>query len=126
MIGGRSDLRFCWGISQFAYSRAPQKKRDYVCRLYQRGDGLVVRLFLKNVNAYAGFIESAGDQIKDVFVNDYGKCNHCRETCKDRKTYGIDGKEYNKCGGVTFEFYDPEPCFVPRYLDLIRLSAKSG
>lgn len=124
--GGAPTSGFCWGISQFAYSRAPEKKKDYVCRLYQRGNGLVVRLYLQNVNAYSGYIESAGDHIRDAFVNDFGKCGYCKERCRHRKSYAIDGKEYDKCDGMTFEFYDPEPAFVPRYLDLIRLSAKSG
>jgi hypothetical protein len=109
----------------FAYSKAPEKKKDYICRLYQRGDNLVVRLYLKNVTSYATIIEKAPGYIQEAFINEFGSCNHCKENCKHRKTYQISGKEYSKCDGCTFEFYYLGVDSIPYYMDLLRLSNKS-
>jgi hypothetical protein len=87
--------------------------------------GGAVRLYLNHINAYSGYIENAQDHIRDVFVNDSGKCRHCKETCKSRKTYQINGCEYQKCDGEVFEFYNLDMDSIPFYIELIGLSAKA-
>lgn len=123
--GSGATSGFCWGYGQFAYSRKPEKKKDYVCRLYIREDYLVVRLFLKNVDAYSDFIENSEPYIQDAFINDFGKCNGCKQTCGHRKTYIINRKTYNKCDGMTFEFYNLDIESIPNYIQLLTLSARA-
>ncbi len=123
--GDRPGNGFLWGTSQFAYTRTGARNKDVVSRVYQRSHGNVVRLFLRNPDACSDYIESLPAAVKDVFTNDFGKCNHCKDVCRHRKTYALHGIEYEKCDGITFEFRDPEVEHIPYYIQLLRLSVAS-
>lgn len=125
-FGDRALSGLCWGDSQFAYSPRPESKKDYVARLYQKGDSLIVRLFLKHIDRYTEFIEKSPDYIKTSFVDSHGKCTGCKSSCKTRKTYTIYGKEYSKCQGEVFYFRALQPAAVEQYMDLLILSKSKG
>lgn len=67
-------------------------------------------------------IENSPSFIKDSFTNDFGNCNFYHDNCRHRKTYVIDNKEYNKCDGIIYEFFNLEDIAIPYYLELIKNS----
>lgn len=110
---------FCWGRNMVIYRKAGVKSKNVYARIYIRDDSICLRLFFNNVTAHGGFIEKSPDYIKSVFVGEYGNCKHCKgDNCKFRKDYEIGGTKYEKCNGLTFEFYEPTSEKLAAYLAL--------
>lgn len=112
---------FCWGKYMIIYRKANVKSKNVYARIYIRDDGICLRLFFNNLSKHSDYIENAPDFIKNVFVGDYGNCKHCKgDNCKFRKDYKINGFDYEKCNGFTFEFYEPTTEKLPEYIALFK------
>jgi len=114
---------FCWGKYMIIYRKASVKNKNVLARIYIRDEGLVLRLYLNNIDKHRAYIENAPDYIKSPFLDDHGVCKHCKNekgaSCKFRKTYTIDGRYIEKCNGVTFEFHNPNCEKLSGYVDLL-------
>lgn len=112
---------FCWGSHMLIFRKANVKSKNVVARIYIREKSLVLRLFFNNVTKHAAFVSATPEYIKNVFIGNYGTCKHCKgDSCKFRKDYEIDGVQYEKCNGTTFEFYEPTVERLPDYIALFR------
>lgn len=111
---------FCWGKYMLIFRKASVKSKNVVARIYIRDNSIVLRLFLNNVSKHSEYLSTTPHYIKNVFVRDHGKCTHCRDNCRFRKEYEVDGLKYEKCSGVTFEFYDPTDEKLNDFLNLFR------
>ncbi|MFQ8705370.1 MAG: hypothetical protein ACLR9T_04845 [Thomasclavelia sp.] len=112
---------YCWGKYMLIFRKANVKSKNVFARIYIREDSIVLRLFFNDVTKHASYIGKAPRIIKEVFINDYGTCKHCKgDNCKFRKDYEIDGIKYEKCNGTTFEFYDPQIENIPDYISLFK------
>lgn len=112
---------YCWGKYMLIFKKANVKSKNVFARIYIQEDSIVLRLFFNNVTKHASYISQAPDMIKRVFVNDYGRCKHCKgDNCRFRKDYEIDGIKFEKCNGTTFEFYDPLIENIPAYISLFK------
>ena len=59
--------------------------------------------------------------LKNRWAKYYGKCKHCKgDDCRFKKSYEIDGVNYEKCNGATFEFHNPTVDNLDDYLNLFR------
>lgn len=121
-FGGKIGSGYCWGRYMLIYTKTGAKSRNVFARIYIRERGIVLRLFLNDVDCHRAFIEQSPAYIKDVFTGDHGKCSHCHNDkggkCRFRKTYTIDGRLIEKCNGYTFEFNAPTLENLPGYLAL--------
>lgn len=118
-FGDKISDGFCWGKYMLIFKKANSKSKNVVARIYIREDSIVLRLFLNNVSKHSKYISSSPDFIKSVFTGDFGNCKHCRgEACKFKKEYNIDGIKYEKCNGLTFEFFEPTEEKLPEYIKL--------
>lgn len=112
---------YCWGSHMLIFRKANVKSKNVVARIYIREKSLVLRLFFNNVTKHAAFVSAAPEYIKNVFTGNYGTCKHCKgDDCKFRKGYEIDGVQYEKCNGTTFEFHEPTVERLPDYIALFR------
>lgn len=76
-------------------------------------------MFLNNVTKHGDFIRQAPDAIKTVFIGEQANCGHCSgENCRFQKKYVIDGVEFVKCNGSTFQFRNPTLEQLPDYIRL--------
>lgn len=101
------------------FTRENVKGKKVYARIYIRDDSISMRYFFSNVTKHGDYIDKAIDYIKEPFINEHGKCNHCRgEVCKFRKCYNIGGTDYEKCNGVTFEFFKPNVDKLEEYIKL--------
>ncbi len=123
-FGGKIGDGFCWGKYMIIYTKRRVKNNPVLARIYIREDRIVLRLYFNKIDEHRGYLEKSPGHIKDVFIGEYGRCNHCHNekdgACKFRKTYVIDGVFIEKCNGMTFEFWDPNVVKLPDYMDLIR------
>jgi len=111
----------CWGKYMIIYTKANVKSKQVVARIYIREDGIVLRLFLNKVSKHSEYISKTPGYIKDVFIGPYGDCQHCKgDYCKFRKDYTINGVNYEKCNGRTFEFYQPDMSRLKEYIGLFQ------
>lgn len=111
----------CWGRYMLIYRRSNVKSKTVYARIYIRDDGICLRLFLSSVTKHAEYIDNTPDFIKTVFTGEWGKCKHCRgDNCRFRKDYEINGVKYEKCNGLTFEFFRPTLEQLPEYIGLFR------
>ncbi len=116
-----------WGNYTIAYLKPNVKAKNYISKIFFDGKTVAFRLYFKDIDRHAGYIESAPDFIKDSFINDEGKCKHCQasedgnldDVCRHRKIYTIDGKTYEKCDGEVFYFHDLQAENVTDYISLI-------
>lgn len=104
---------YCWGKYMLIFKKANVKSKNVFAGIYIREDSIVLRLFFNNVTKHASYISQAPDMIKRVFVNDYGRCKHCKD-------YEIDGIKFEKCNGTTFEFYNPLIENIPAYISIFK------
>ena len=113
---------FCWGQYMVIYTKTGVKSKKVYARIYLRDESIVLRLFFNKIDSHHEFIENASEYIKEVFVGDYGNCEHCHNekngVCKFRKIYTIDNRVIEKCNGKTFEFYNPSIEKIPEYIDI--------
>lgn len=114
---------FCWGKYMLIYSKTGVKTKKVVSRIYIRDQSIVLRLFLNNIDAHRNYIETAPDYIQEPFLNDFGRCNYCKNDkeskCRFRKSYTLKGELVDKCNGITFEFWNTEVRKIPEYLKLL-------
>ena len=109
----------CWGRNMLIYRKIGVKSSSVAARIYMRDKGLCLRLFLNDVSKHGNYINSAPDFIKSVFTGEYGRCKRCKgDACKFRKDYEIEGVSYERCNGLTFEFYEPTIEKLPEYMKL--------
>ena len=120
-FGGGIGEGHCWGKYMIIYSKTGVKSKKVIARIYIREDGIILRLFLNGINKHAAYIENAPKHIKDVFVGTHGdcSCNPKQENCRARKTYVMEGKQFEKCGGVVFEFWNPSVEKCQDYIHLL-------
>ena len=109
------------------YSKAGAKSKQAAARIFIREDGIVLRLYLNNVDRHAGYVEKSPEHIKSVFLPGQGDCGHCKGVghrengnCGFRKTYSLGGSLVEKCAGVVFEFHQPDMAKLPDYIGLLR------
>lgn len=123
-FGGNIGSGFCWGNYMIIYSKIGVKSKQVAARIYIRENSIVLRLFLNKIDKHREYIEKAPGFIKEVFMDEYGKCTHCRdyksESCKFRKSYDLDNNNIEKCSGITFEFREPNLIKLPDYLSLLK------
>ena len=113
---------YCWGRYMMIYRKAGAKSAQVFARIYIPNHGLVLRLFLNQIDEHREYIEKAPDFIREVFVGEAADCKHCRPdvngTCRFRKSYVIDGRKIDKCNGITFEFREPTIAKLEAYIQL--------
>lgn len=111
----------CYGKYMMIFRKKNVTSKKVYSRLYFRKNGVVLRLFLKDsdVTKHSSYIETLPESIKSTFIGYYAKCNHCRgEDCKFRKCYYINNTSYEKCNGLTFEFFDVNTNSLSDYVNL--------
>ncbi len=115
---------YCWGKYMIIYKKLGVKSKKIVARIYIREKSILLRLYFNNIDKHKEYIENSKDYIKEPFIGDNGKCNHCHnekeKKCKFRKVYTIEDKYYEKCNGITFEFYEPTMEKLPDYINLLK------
>jgi hypothetical protein len=121
-FGGQIGSGFCWGRFMLIYRKTGVKSDRVYARIYLQENGIVLRLFMSDIDGHRLFIENAPWHIKEVFVGEAGRCKHCHnqvnDDCRFRKTYTIDGQLIEKCNGETFWFCKPELARLDDYLAL--------
>ncbi len=123
-FGGHIGDGYCWGKYMIIYSKVGVKSKQVAARIYIRQNSIVLRLFLNKIDKHRQYIEKAQPFIKDVFTGTYAQCNRCHNdksgTCRFRKAYTIDDNYFEKCNGITFEFWDPNLEKLPDYINLLK------
>ncbi|GHU57674.1 hypothetical protein FACS189444_0140 [Spirochaetia bacterium] len=133
-FGGEIGNGFCWGNYMIIYSKKDVKNKKVIARIYIRDKGVIIwggkeynynnsivlRLFFTNIEKHIKYIENAPLHIKKAFIDENGKCHHDRENCRMTKSYIIDGKKIEKCGGSVFEYYDPKAEHIKDYMDILK------
>jgi hypothetical protein len=122
--GGSIGSGYCWGRYMIIYGKTGSKSRPVLARIYMRDDGIILRLYLNEIDKHRTYIEQkAPAYIRDVFTGSHGQCRHCPEkpgdSCRFRKSYTLDGRLIEKCNGITFEFPKPDLARLPDYVDLL-------
>ena len=109
--GGKIEKGYCWGRHMLIYRKTDAGSKQVYARLYLRESGSVLRLYLNNLNDHRVYLEHSPDHIKDVFIGPHGDCQHCHNEkdggCRFRKTYTLNGRVFEKCNGIVFEFPNP-------------------
>ncbi len=123
-FGNSIGSGYCWGRYMIIYSKTGVKSKKVAARVYIRQDGSVVlRLFLSGIDMHREYIEKAEPYIKDVLEGTHGDCSHCKNDkggiCKFRKTYTLDGRLFEKCNGIVFEFHKPDTAKLSGYIGLL-------
>lgn len=121
-FGNKVDSGFCWGRYMLIYRKTGVKSENVYARIYIRDESIVLRLFLNNIDKHRAFIEQAPPYIKEVFTGEHAACKHDHDdqdgNCRFRKSYTIDGRLFEKCNGITFEFHDPNLQKLDDYMAL--------
>ena len=120
-FGGGIGDGHVWGKYMIIYTKTGAKSKTIIARFYIRNTGIVLRLFFNNIDKHRAYIENSPEHIRSVFIGDYGDCS-CepkKENCRMRKTYTINEKQIEKCGGVVFEFWNPTTDTLSDYMDLL-------
>ena len=111
-----------WGRYLLIYAKVGVKSKQIAARIYCRDDGIILRLFLNNIDKHSAFIENAPEHIRAVFGNGHGDCNHCENKpggmCKFRKHYTLSGQQHTKCSGEVFQFFKPDITKLADYMGL--------
>ena len=121
-FGGGIGDGYYWGKFMIVYAKTGVKTKKVIARIYIREDSIILRLFLNNVDKHTEYIENAPEHIKEAFVGPNGNCscNPKKENCRMRKTYVMDDRLIEKCGGVIFEFWNPTVEKCQDYIDLLK------
>lgn len=118
-FGNKISDGICWGKYMLIFVKENVKSKKVYVRIYIRENSISLRYFMSNITKHSDYIANAPDFIKCSFTNEHGKCNHCRgEVCKFRKCYKIGDTDYEKCNGVTFEFFQPSVDRLDEYIKL--------
>ncbi len=121
-FGGGIGDGYCWGKYMAVWAKTGAKSKKVAARVFIRESGIVLRLFLNQVDKHRAYLETAPAHIRAVFTGAQGDCS-CqpkKENCRMRKSYVIDGRRYEKCSGVVFEFERPTVEKLPDYMALLR------
>jgi hypothetical protein len=122
--GGSIGSGYCWGKYMIIYSKVGVKNKQVVARIYIREKSIVLRLFLSKIDKHREYIENTQAFIKNVFMGEQGKCNHCKDykgvMCSFRKSYTLHNILIEKCSGVAFEFWEPNLEKLPDYINLLK------
>lgn len=116
-----------WGNYKVAYMKPKVKAKTYISTIFFDGRNILLRLYFRNIDKHANYIETASNNMKEAFINDEGKCEHCSVggcvkpdgSCMHRKTYIIDGSTYEKCDGKVFYFHNYDIESLSDYISLI-------
>ena len=107
------------------YAKTGVKTPQVIARIYIGSDGeIVLRFYFSDIDKHRAYIENSLEHIKSVFTGDYGNCKHCENGnrakggCKFKKKYIIDGRDYEKCNGLVFEFRQFNLAKLPDYIGL--------
>jgi hypothetical protein len=118
----------CWGKYVISYYRADVKTKRYAARIFLRSDGLLFRMYFSDIDAHADAIEQLPEDIKAAFFSEYGRCKHCDSKagkvpgrCMHRKTYSLEGKQFEMCDGLVFLFPNHSVEAVQQYIELLRV-----
>lgn len=121
-FGGNIGNGYCWGKYMIIYSKVGIKSKKVIARIYIRENSIVLRLYLNKIDRHREYIENSKFFIKEVFIGEHGKCNHCHNDkdgiCRFRKTYTLENNYIEKCNGITFEFWEPSLEKLPDYISL--------
>lgn len=121
-FGEKIGSGYCWGKYMIIYTKSRVKSKRVYARVYMRPASIALRLFFSDIDKHRAYIEHAPAHVKQVFAGDHGKCKHChnekRGKCMFRKTYTLDDRLIEKCGGVTFEFHNPRVGKIEDYVSL--------
>lgn len=121
-FGDKIGGGFCWGKYMMIYTKAGVKSKKVFARIYMRDAGIVLRLFLNEIDQHRSYLEQAPSAIQEVFVGDAGNCQHCHNekggVCKFRKSYTLNHRLIEKCNGITFEFHNPSVNQLRDYMAL--------
>jgi hypothetical protein len=97
-FGGKIGEGYCWGKYMLIYTRSGVKSKNVYARIYIREAGIVLRLYLNDLDRHRAFLENSPDHIKGVFTGPHGDCQHCHNErdgkCRFRKTYTLELKDY--------------------------------
>jgi hypothetical protein len=135
-FGGQIGSGIIYGHYMINYSQSGVKTKKVFARLYIRDKdvcllqngveikfdiGIVLKLFFNNIDNHIEYVQNAPLYIKEPFVNEHGKCNHCnsKEDCNMRKKYTIDGNYFTKCACSAFEFHNPRSENVNDYMNIL-------
>ena len=125
-FGGGIGSGYCWGRYMIIYAKTGVKAKSVAARISIRDDGIFLRLYFSDIDKHRSFLENAPQHIKAVFTGNHGDCKHCATghrkdgLCKFRKTYTLDGRRFEKCNGIVFEFGQPSREKLPDYMDLLK------
>ncbi len=123
-FGGKIGTGYGWGRYMVVYTKTGVKSKAVYARIYIPDTGIVLRLFLNNVDKHEKFIEQSPAHIKEKFTDEKVRCNHDRDDpdgkCRSnfRRTFTIDGQRIEQCMPNTFYFYHPEIQKLPDYIAL--------
>jgi len=113
-IFGNKDLR------AIVYGKTETKTRPCPARIHIDNDGSIsLRLYLHKVDDHRQYIENAPQRIKNLFINDTGKCIGCNlknGKCKCTKIYTVNGRLYNKC---YFMITETTVEHIPDYINIL-------
>lgn len=123
-FGGSIGSGYCWGRYMVIYAKSGVKSKQVPARIYLREDGIVLRLYLNQIDKHRAYLEQAKPFILAPFLGPRGDCTHCHNDkngmCKFRKSYTLCGRDIDKCNGITFEFFEPSLERMPDYIGLLR------
>jgi hypothetical protein len=106
-----------WGRHMLFYTKIGVKSKSSFPRIYCCDDGIILRLYCKDIAKHIAFIEAAPEHIRAPFGCGFGGCRHCKETCGAQKTYMLNGELYEKCDGYV-QFFSPDIIKLPDYVAL--------
>jgi hypothetical protein len=125
---------YCWGNYMMIYSKTGVKSKKVIARIYIRDNdtiiwggkehkfknGIVLRLFLTNIDKHRNYIENAPSYIQKPIIDENGICRHCKDKCNHRKTYTINEKYIEKCDGETFWYTEPKVENIDDYMNILK------
>jgi hypothetical protein len=115
-----------FGKYKIEYYKPGTKTKKYIARIYFRDDGIVLRLYLSNIDKHSVYIENAPDFIQEPFVSDAHNCKkpNCKGMitngkCRYIKTYTLKNAPHIKCAEQAFIYYGLDVKDVAQYIELL-------
>ena len=78
-FGGKIGDGYCWGKYMLIYTRSGVKSKKVYARIYIQEGGIVLRLYLNDLDKHRTFLENSPGTIKGVFTGPHGDCQHCQK-----------------------------------------------
>jgi hypothetical protein len=101
------------------YGKAGTKSRPCPAYIEIKENGILLRLYLNEVDTHNQYIKNTQSHIKDAFIFNGGDCGDCSTFCAPGKIYTIDGQQMKKCKHNTFYFNNPTLKNLPDYMELL-------